>query len=846
MSDPPLTPTRVERIRELFDAASALPAEQRAAFLDENVADAELRADVVALLVAHESGDDRLDRPVSPGVLDAFDPTSSRDDDARWTGVRLGPWLVGRRIGAGGMGAVYEAVRADDEYHQRVAIKLLRRGVEGEAAVRRFRVERQILARLNHANIATLLDAGTSTDGQPYLVMEFVDGVPITQWCDEQRLGVRERVALFGQVCAAVQHAHQNLVVHRDLKPGNILVTTDGVVKLLDFGIAKLMPGADDVADRTATHVGQRAFTPEYAAPELFREQGVGTSADVYALGVVLFELLTGRRPIQLDGRSWLAIEAAVCSTLPPRPSTVLGAERSHSLRERSLDRARDRIAGDLDAIIMMALRKEPERRYGSVEQLGRDLLHYLNGLPVTARPDGFGYRARKLIRRRRMEVAAGAVAVLSLLGGSVGATVQARRAQAESDRATQVVEFLDEMLTSADPAAYGRDVTVRDMLDTAAVHAASLAGRPAIEAEIRSIIGNTYITLGEYDLAETQFRLGLAANRRAAPRGDRSTGIALTRLAKAFEYQGRMEAADSLFTEAWALLRRFPPEPMSRAVVLDNHGRVLYLLGRNGEAARAFEESLNLAKIHGPGLDSSLATTYNNLSVVQGTAGNYVAADTLMQHALVHARRAHGEDHALVVAITAVHASLLSLKGDNERADTLYRMAIEKRRRLLGPQHPELIGTLSNYADHLNRMARYPEAAQLAREILGMGEEGVEETSHRRGSAMQTLGRALSYMDSLEAGERWLRASLEHRRANLPVGHWLVTASESSLGEHMVLARRFAEAETLLLAAEQRLVELRGENAPVVRDTRQRLVMLYEAWQRPADAEHWRVRLAQ
>lgn len=843
MGQLPLPPARIERIRHLFEAALEQPPERRTHVVAEGArGDDALQVEVLALLASHETDDDRLASPILPGALHDAEQASTR-----WIGARLGAYRIRGRIGDGGMGTVYEAVRADDEYSSRVAIKLLRHSADDEFTIRRFRAERQILANLSHPNVAALLDGGTTPGGWPFIVMEYVDGVPITTWADERRLTVRQRLALFAQVCGAVECAHRNLVVHRDLKPANILVTADGTVKLLDFGVAKLLPEPrEDAVEPAATRVGRRAFTPEYAAPEQFDGRPISAATDVYALGCVLFELLTGRRPLELAGRSLVEMERAVAAHDPPRPSTVLRDERWRALGERTPARAQERIAGDLDAIVLTALRKEPERRYGSVEQLARDVSNHLHGFPVAARPDRAAYRLRKLLRRRRVEVAAAAVVALSLVGGIVATSLQARRAEAESQRAAEVVGFLDRMLSSADPAAYGRDVTVREMLDTAAVRADSLRARPDIEADIRSIIGSTYLTLGEYDAAERQFRLELGAHGRDAPRGSHSTAIALTRLAKAFEFQGRYEQADSVFDRAWALLERFPPPtPLSRGIILNNHGRILSQLGRNEEARARFEESLALGLLHDASNDSSNATSYNNLAVVVADLGDYAAADTLMRHALVRARRRHGDDHALVASILSAHASVLALLGEAGRADSAYLGAIGMRRRLLGPEHPEIAWTMFNFADHLVRTRRWSQGADWARQVLAMRGRSLPEEHPGVGVAMQVLGRALGHMDSLPAAEHWLRASLDHRRTHLPEGHWLIAAGESALGEHLVLARRFAHAEQVLLAAEARLVELRGEGTYSVDDTRSRLVRLYTAWGRPADAEAWRRRIS-
>src|SRR5690606_8007223 len=304
----------------------------------------------------------------------------------------------------------------------------------------------------------------------------------------------------FHDVCAAVQGAHQNLVVHRDIKPANILVSPEGRVKLLDFGIARLLSTHQDSDHYPPTLAGHRSFTAEYAAPEQIRGLVVDTRADVYALGVVLFELLTGRRPFDLKGLLLGEVEEIVCHREPARPSTLLSAERLRFLNERSLPRARGQVAGDLDAINLTCLRKEPARRYGSADLLALDIQRHLKGDPVAARPDSFLYRARKTIGRRRMVTAASLFAALSVGSGFVSTTIQARRAEAQSRRASQVTEFLTTMLSSADPASLGRDVTVREVLDSAAVRAANLRRVPALEAEIRTVIGRTYMALGAFE----------------------------------------------------------------------------------------------------------------------------------------------------------------------------------------------------------------------------------------------------------------------------------------------------------------------------------------------------------
>jgi eukaryotic-like serine/threonine-protein kinase len=421
----PLTPSRLERIQHLFHEALARPAEQRAEFLRaEAPDDPAMQEEVLALIAADESGRDRFVSPVSP---DAFRDVSGADP---WIGTRLGAYRVTRRIGAGGMGTVYEAVRDDEEFDRRVAIKLIRRGMDSGLVLRRFHQERQILAGLEHPNIAGLLDGGVTDNGQPFFVLEYVEGRSVSEFCAHRRLSIRDRLRLFLEVCGPVSYAHQNLVVHRDLKPSNILVTDGGVPKLLDFGIAKLLR-AEEAEGETMTRAGQPVCTPEYASPEQIRGGTITTSADVYALGVVLYELLTGQRPFRLDDRSLAEMERIVSEQQPTRPSAVVSAATADPTSGNAPARLRRELVGELDSIVLMAIAKEPHRRYSSVEALAEDVRRFLDGRPVVARPSTWAYRAGKFVARNRAGVTAATLVLASLAAGAAATLVQWQRAEA-------------------------------------------------------------------------------------------------------------------------------------------------------------------------------------------------------------------------------------------------------------------------------------------------------------------------------------------------------------------------------------------------------------------------------
>ena len=419
---------RYSRIQELFDAAVDLPSEQRAAFLERECAgDTALRDEVEALLADDAASGSFGEQPrfvISENLL-------AGESDEQLTGRRFGVYEVIREIGRGGLGAVYLAARADDEYRKEVALKLIRRGLDTDDILRRFRTERQILAQLDHPNIARLLDGGTSDDGLPYFVMEYVQGEPISTYCDTKGLKLNERLELFRKVCAAVTYAHQHLVVHRDLKPSNILVTEDGEPKLLDFGIAKLLTAEDELFTQTAP--GLRAMTPDYASPEQIKGEKITTASDVYSLGVLLYELLTGQKPYRLKTRTTDEISRAITGQEPERPSTAAATTTSN--RTPNVDTKKS-LRGDLDNIVLMAMRKEPHRRYASAAALAEDLRRHQEGLTVTARPNTFRYRAGKFIKRHRAGVAAAALVLLTLIGGMIATLWQANVARAAQARA--------------------------------------------------------------------------------------------------------------------------------------------------------------------------------------------------------------------------------------------------------------------------------------------------------------------------------------------------------------------------------------------------------------------------
>ncbi len=450
-----MTPERWEKINRLYHSAAEIDAESRAVFLKEACdGDDALLQELNSLLASHERAGTFIEEPVFAAGIEATGIEWEEEENPAYAvGRRIGSYEITRLIDTGGMGSVYLALRADDQYHKQVAIKVIKRGMDTDFILRRFRHERQILANLNHPNIAQLLDGGATEDGLPYYVMEYVEGEPIDVYCDSHKLSITERLKLFLTVCSAVQYAHQNLIVHLDIKPSNILVTEKGTPKLLDFGIAKLLDTGAYQQTLITMGVAPRLVTPSYGSPEQFLGEAITTASDIYSLGVLLYELLCGHHPFQLKDRSLEEVSRVICEEQPRKPSTMALVEEIETtngsqiedspspelvsrLRHTAPEKLRRKLAGDLDNIVLKAMHKEPQRRYRSVEQLSEDLQRYLDGRPVTAQPDTLIYRARKFVARHKTSVLAGFLVFLSLVAGTVGIAWQAHVAREQRARA--------------------------------------------------------------------------------------------------------------------------------------------------------------------------------------------------------------------------------------------------------------------------------------------------------------------------------------------------------------------------------------------------------------------------
>jgi serine/threonine-protein kinase len=836
MSD---APERLRRVRELFDAAMDQPPAERNAFLANASAwDAPTRQEVQELIAAADQPGVTFDSPLAAGIHHGEPQADSL------VGKRLGPYEVVRVIGMGGMGAVYEGVRAD-EYRKRVAIKLVQGGLDSELTLARFRRERQILANLEHPNVATLLDGGVTPDGRPFLVMEYVEGEPITTWCDARRASVNDRLALFRQLCDAVQYAHKNLVVHGDIKPGNILVTADGTAKLLDFGIAKLVGtnSGDDALPLTRGDV--RPFTPEYASPEQIRGDALSTASDVYSLGAVLFELLTGRRPHVVTSRALVDIMRAVLEVPVPRPSSVVTDAAAAHCGERSAGRLRRRLQGELDNIALMALRPEPERRYASVGALSEDVRREMASLPVEAHGDWAGYRLRKFVTRNRTVVAASILLIAALVGGVVTTATQARRARAAQMRAERVNGFLRTLLSSVRPTTGGRDVPVSDVLDSAARRAdIELATQPDVHAVLETVIGQSYLTLGRYSDAGQHLRAALTLHQEVSGPRSEPVVLALRDLGVLANYEGQLDRADSLFQRGLAIQRSISSAPDTiLASLLDNLGSVAHGKGDFATAERLHRQSLAIQiKLLGPNSDV-VAQSMASVAVALGEQNHMAEADSILRAAVVILKRNHPEPSTLVADVLDPLATSLDMQGKAAAAESAYVEVLALRRQLLGTEHPDYTLTLMNYSFFVYDRGRYQEAADMSRQILALRGRVLPESHTAIAAALQTLGRCLDKQGDTTGGRRALEESLQLRKKYL-TGSWAVASSEGVLADHDVFVKQYAKAESLLDDANEILVHAVTPTHPKMQLNYQRFIALYDAWGEPAKAAEYRAKL--
>jgi eukaryotic-like serine/threonine-protein kinase len=830
-----ISPATWPAVSSLLDEALGLAPAERDAWINNLERTQPALAPVLKKLLRAHASSETADVLNSLPTLDVAAATGLA------SGAQMGPYRLKRELGSGGMADVWLAERADGAFERDVALKLPRlTRLRGDLAMR-FAHERDILARLEHPQIARFYDAGVSADGTSYLAMEYVDGLPITRWCDERRLDSAGRLRLFAQVLDAVQFAHASLVVHRDLKPTNILVTNDGQVRLLDFGIAKLLSDGEIARETQLTQLAGRALTPDYASPEQIRGEPLTIATDVYSLGVVLFELLAGQLPYRLGGlRSAAQLEQAIVATDPPRPSGVVSSARAelHGVSQKRLVHV---LRGDLDTIVLKALKKEPERRYRSVEALRGDIDRYLRREPIQARPDTLLYRTTRFVQRHAAAVGAGVLVAMSILAGVAGVIWQSRVASEQARRAEAATTFMAGVFRLSDPGeSRGETLRAREILDIAARRIdTELAGTPALQADMLSLVGRIYMQLGMYANARPLLERGLSLRQRIHPSQHIEIGDSLDALGTLQSREGKYADSERTLTAALATLEatsgvesaeyasalqhlaetlnrqaRFEKaeETARRALAVrkalfgEQHPAVaesLMLLAElrrsrgNFKDAIAFDrQALDVRRAHFGNLHPDVIQSLSSLALGYYDLADYPASEKLYAQALAAARQTLGADHPDTLQAMNDLATVLAQEGRLAESEPLLREALAARRRRLGDAHPTLVITLNALAGTVRRLGRGDEAAGLYREALSIAERALGPNHLEVAKNLNDLGTLLQERGELAEAESMIRRSLPILAAIVGEQHWFFGRALTNLASVQFNRGALTEAE--------------------------------------------------
>ena len=866
-----LSGERWERIQSLFHATVDLPRDEWRPFLDREVqGDAALADRVLGMLNADAAGASMLDQDSSRLASDLLDISSGA------IGRRVGPYRITRLLGEGGMGVVYLAER--DDLGTQAAVKVLRDAWVSPSRRERFAAEQRLLAQLNHPSIARMYDAGTLDDGTPWIVMEHVEGVPLTDACRSRALGLRDRLRLFRTACEAVVHAHQHLVVHRDVKPSNILVREDGTVKLLDFGIAKQLElGA---ADRTQT--GLRLMTPAYAAPEQVRGQPVGVYTDVYSLGVVLYELLSGRLPLDSSTRTPGEAERAILEAEPERVSVAARAAGEPFVQ------ASRAAWSDLDVLCATAMHKEPARRYASVDALIRDIDHFLAGEPLDAQPDSFRYRASRFVSRNKRSVAAAAAVVLIIAALNVFYTIRLTTARdlavEEAARTGRIQRFVTQLFQGGDEAAGpAESLHVVTLVDRGVRDARSLSSEPVVQAELLQTLGGIYEKLGKLERADTLLREALQRQTDARGAWSVEVGSSLVALGQLRTDQAQYAAAESLARAGLAITSAKLPATHPRvAEATEALGRALVDKGDYVAAIPVLQEAVRLRSARGQ-QSAEFASSAYELANAHFYAGHYDISDSLNRIVLAVHRHIFGERHPSVSDDLINLGATQFERGNYAEAEAIFRQALEITKSYYGPDHWKVAGNLTMLGRSLVKQSKFDEATQIIKEALAIRERvygpvhpNVASTVNELGGiALQTnryddaeaafrrmisiysivhknkhyvIGIAQSNLASVlmargdnKGAESLYRQAIAMYEATLPAGHTNIGIAKVKLGRSLLRQGRFAEADRESRAGYDILAPQLNPSVSWLVSARADLATANDSLHRPAEAARWR-----
>ena len=819
---------RWEKIQLLFEKTLELNASERQNFLKNECGnDKELFDEIISLLAADEK---------QHSIFSASAADYVPIDDANLDGKIFGSYRAIKQIGSGGMGSVYLAERADGVFEQKVALKVVKPGMNSHEIISRFEEERQILARLQHPNIARLLDGGISELGLPYFTLEYVEGKPITEYCDDNNLTIEQRLELFKEVCKAVLFAHQNLVIHRDIKPGNILVQEDGTVKLLDFGIAKVFE--ENAEEKFVTRTGMRVMTPEYASPEQVRGEPVNTATDIYSLGLILYQLLTGCQPYEVPSTSALEMERIICLTEPQKPSTMItkiflsaadsrqktSPEFISQKRKTTIPKLKKRISGDLDNICLMAIRKEPERRYSSIAQFITDIDNHITGLPVIARKSTTSYRTKKFIQRHKVGVVVTAVSVLIIALVTTFYTIRLAeerdRAKLEAEKSKKVSEFLAGIFKVSDPEqSRGETVTARELLDNGVKKIESeLSGQPEVMANMLGVTGNVYKSLGLYETALVLLNRAYSINDSLLGSDSPETAKSLNDLAGLNFAMGNYELAIDEYNDAVEKRKKiFGDESLEAAESMNDLAMVLREEGDYDKSERLLTTSLSVRKKLLSSESPEVAQSINNLALLKEDMGQYEESKKLFVESLKIKQKAYGKIHPSITETIGNLAMLLQQMGEYEEASKLFNETLRIDKKLYGDVHPSISTDLYNIASNTLLMGDLNEAEKLYSDVLELDRKLLGEEHPYIALDINNLAGILSDRGDYENAEKLYKESLNLNKKIYGEEHPEVATSLSNLGVMYNRWGKLSRAEPLLKSALDMRIKLLGENHPNV-----------------------------
>jgi eukaryotic-like serine/threonine-protein kinase len=843
-----------KKVKDLLDEVLQIETSERQNFLENSGVSAEVRAEVESLLAFEEESEDLMHLSAVEFSKDFFDGESEN----ALIGQQIGNYKIVSELGYGGMGAVYLATRTDGKFKQKVALKLLKREMNTAALRRRFQQEREILASLEHPNIARLLDAGTTDDKIPFLAMEYVEGLPIDDYCNLNNLDLSQRLDLFRKVCSTVNFAHRNLIVHRDLKPSNILVNEEGTPKLLDFGISKILSAEfEQLNSATVTKLG--VMTPGYASPEQLQSKSVTTATDIYSLGVILYELLSGHRPFESKESDLKEIYKAVLETEPTPPSVVIAdfgfgiadsesktvplpvhTKNQHKETNPQSAIRNPQLKGDLDNIVLKALRKEPERRYSSAENLAEDIHRHQRGLPVTARPNTFSYRAEKFFKRNQLSVIAGVLLLVAVIAGIAATLWQSKIAAAERDRARieaekakKINEYMKNVLNFSNPhwlsSNPGRNskATIAEAMDEGLKNIDNdLAGEPEIQAEILFTISQTYTVRGQYDKAETLLRQALEKFSQVPGDINPKSMQASVILADTLFFKGQYAESKKLYLEAIDYFRPLVEKDKSQLkwliIALNDLGNVYSFEGKYEDTKKVVTESLEYSA-NLTGKDRYV------IPIVMGNYGFLLYNIGDFQTSLIYYDKSYEEMQKMGTEQSYEAGQVLSnigrsyiWMGEYELADKNLRQAYDILKNTVGEKDAYLLTTSSLIALNLHNQGKYSEAQEEIEKVIKIQREIYPNGHIFMAAPLRILGDIYTKTNKLKDGEEKIKTSLELYFKSLKEPNAQISQAKTSLGENLIAQKRYAEAKDTLTTALDGYIKTRGENHPFTKQCRE------------------------